>query len=98
MLENLPAPGDEAVRRTHTRSLIDRLHGSEAVTECTGAKDKAIRAWCNDIGIPPKFWMDLIDLAKDQGWELTADMLRATRPVKPAKAPPPIRQPAKQAA
>lgn len=48
----------------------------------TGANPGAVTQW-RRIGIPARYWPDLVELAREQGMrEITFGTLRATKPAK----------------
>ena len=63
------------------REIIkDRFKGRRDVASITGATPNAVAQWYR-IGIPPKYWPVLVDVARDRGvQDVTFDALAATKP------------------
>jgi len=58
--------------------IIDRLGGNASVSREIGVKPSAVSEMKRRNSIPPRYWSDLIAMAKERGaGEITADMLVA---------------------
>lgn len=66
--------------------IIAAFGGRQPMAQITKAKPTAVTQW-RRIGIPAKYWPDLVALAPGRGVEgLTFDVLRATKPPRVKKA------------
>lgn len=62
--------------------IIAAFGGIKQLSGITGASTDAVRMW-RQIGIPPRYWHVLVDLAGRAGVPgITFETLQATKPVK----------------
>lgn len=70
------------------RDVMDRWESAEALAEELGQKGVTVRQWRNRGGIPPRYWLALLEAAERRGFsDITPELLTRIH-ARPARETP----------